>query len=208
MAPFKEHLARRLRWGESDGSPSQWESQWVSQWTPYLRAPKKEPQSQKIAQTAPKNFLSNSRALPNKTRVLRQLAPESSPESSAKSLSQKLFGVPFLSLHIRSGQSDTSFSWFSGYTQLTLVFCQETKFFGHFPEAPVTKLVSQHQLCIKTLPSPNSLYESHSWRPFCGFLHGCFRNKRRIFMAFSSFLCGFWVYMHIRLSKAQRTLPY
>ena len=45
---------------------------------------KKEPQSQEIARTAPKNFLNNSRALPNKTRVLRQIAPESSPERSAK----------------------------------------------------------------------------------------------------------------------------
>ena len=60
---------------------------------------KKEPQSQKNARAVPKNFLNNSRALPNKTRVLRQIAPESSPESSAKSLSQKFFGGgPFLSL--------------------------------------------------------------------------------------------------------------
>ena len=65
---------------------------------PVFRRQKKEPQTQKIAQTIPKNFLNNSRALPNKTRVLRQIAPESSPESSAKSLSQKFFGVPFLSL--------------------------------------------------------------------------------------------------------------
>ena len=62
-----------------------------------LRA-KKEPQSQRIARTAPKNFLNNSRAVANKTRVLRQIAPENSPESSAKSLLQKFFGVPFLSL--------------------------------------------------------------------------------------------------------------
>ena len=33
-----------------------------------------------------------------KTRVLRQITPESSSESSEKSLSQKFFGVPFLSL--------------------------------------------------------------------------------------------------------------
>ena len=59
------------------------------------------PQSQKIARTAPKNFLNNSRGLlviTHKIRVLRQIAPESSPESSAKSLSQKFFGVLFLSL--------------------------------------------------------------------------------------------------------------
>ena len=56
---------------------------------------KKEPQSQKIARTLPKNFLNNSRALPNKTRALRQIASESSPESSAKSLSQKFFGGTF-----------------------------------------------------------------------------------------------------------------
>ena len=42
----------------------------------------------------------NSRALPNRTRVLRKLAPERSPESSAKSLSRKFFGVLFLSLII------------------------------------------------------------------------------------------------------------
>ena len=59
---------------------------------------KKEPQNQRIARTAPKNCLNNSRALPNKTCVLRQTAPENSPESSAKSLSQKFFGVPFLFL--------------------------------------------------------------------------------------------------------------
>ena len=58
----------------------------------------KEPQSQKIARTAPKTCLNNSRPLPNKTRVLRQIARESSPESSAKSLSHKFVGVPFLSL--------------------------------------------------------------------------------------------------------------
>ena len=67
---------------------------------PILSGAKKEPQSQKIARTAPKNFLNNSRALPSKTRVLRQITPESSPERSAKSLSQKFFGVPFLSLKI------------------------------------------------------------------------------------------------------------
>ena len=64
----------------------------------YLSGAQQEPQSQKIARTASNNFLNNSRALPNKTSVLRQIAPESSPKSSAKSLSQKLFGVPFLSL--------------------------------------------------------------------------------------------------------------
>ena len=49
--------------------------------------------------TAKKNPLFGENALlPIKARVLRQIAPESSPESSAKSLSQKFFGVPFLSL--------------------------------------------------------------------------------------------------------------
>ena len=57
---------------------------------------KKEPQTPKIARTVPKNFLNGSRALPNETRVLR--LSKSSPKSSAKSLSQKFFGVPFLSL--------------------------------------------------------------------------------------------------------------
>ena len=36
-------------------------------------------------------------SLPSKTRVLRQIAPESSPERSAKSLSHSFFVVPFLS---------------------------------------------------------------------------------------------------------------
>ena len=61
------------------------------------QGPKKNPKAQKNARTVPKNSLKNSGALPNKTRVLRQITPESSPESSAKSLSQKFFGVPFLS---------------------------------------------------------------------------------------------------------------
>ena len=38
------------------------------------------------------------RSLPIKTRVLRQIAPQSSSESSAKPLSLKFFQVPFLSL--------------------------------------------------------------------------------------------------------------
>ena len=37
------------------------------------------------------------RSLPGKTRVLRQIAPESSPERSAKSLSHSFFVVPSLS---------------------------------------------------------------------------------------------------------------
>ena len=36
-------------------------------------------------------------SLPIKTRVLRLIAPESSPERSAKSLSHSFFEVPFLS---------------------------------------------------------------------------------------------------------------
>ena len=59
---------------------------------------KKEPQSQKNRTNRPKNFLNNSGALPNKTRDFRQIAPESSPESLAKSVSHKFFGVPFPSL--------------------------------------------------------------------------------------------------------------
>ena len=59
---------------------------------------KKEPQSQRIARTAPKNFLNNSRALASKTRVLRQIAPESSPEKFGKIFVTKVlwgtFSVP------------------------------------------------------------------------------------------------------------------
>ena len=68
------------------------------------QGPKRASKAQKShEQTAPKNCLINSRVLPKKTRVLRQIAPESSPESSAKSLSHTFF-VPFLSL---SGASTT-----------------------------------------------------------------------------------------------------
>ena len=44
-----------------------------------------------------------------KTRVLRQIAPESSPERSAKSLSQKFFGVHFLSLIVSEAHDVFSF---------------------------------------------------------------------------------------------------
>ena len=63
----------------------------------HIRSQKGTPKP-KIARTAPKNFLNNSRALPNKTGFLRQIAAESSPESSAKSLSHEFFRVLFLSL--------------------------------------------------------------------------------------------------------------
>ena len=63
-----------------------------------FRELKKKAPKQKIARTAPKTLLKKSGALPKKTRVLRQIAPESLPESSATSLSHKFFGVPFLSL--------------------------------------------------------------------------------------------------------------
>ena len=61
---------------------------------------KKDSQSQTIARTAPKNFLNNSkgyRSLPSQAWVVRQIAPESSSERSAKSLSRSFFVVPFLS---------------------------------------------------------------------------------------------------------------
>ena len=58
---------------------------------------KKNPKAQK-RRTNYKEFLNNSMAAPNRTRVLRKIAQESSPESSAKSLSHKCFlAVPFLS---------------------------------------------------------------------------------------------------------------
>ena len=60
---------------------------------PSFKSRKRSPKP-KCARTAPKNFLNNSRALPNKTRLLGQLAPENSPESSACSLSHRFFGVP------------------------------------------------------------------------------------------------------------------
>ena len=68
-----------------------------------VREPKKDPQNQQNRTNNAKEFSEQFEGatgpLPIKTRVLRQIAPESSPESSAKSLSQKFFGVPFLSLN-------------------------------------------------------------------------------------------------------------
>ena len=57
--------------------------------------PKKSPEAKKSHEQHQRIFWTirgGYRSLPNKTRVLRQIAPESSPESSAKSLSQKFFG--------------------------------------------------------------------------------------------------------------------
>ena len=60
---------------------------------------KKDPQNQKIARTAPKNFLNNSRGLPVSTQENKgfeaESSPESSPESSAKSLSRSFFDPLF-----------------------------------------------------------------------------------------------------------------
>ena len=75
-----------------------WSTPWFVRFQT-IKGQKKEPQTQRIARRAPKNFLKNSefnsRALPSKTRVLRQIAPEYSLKSSANSLSQKFSGVPF-----------------------------------------------------------------------------------------------------------------
>ena len=64
---------------------------------------KKDSQSQKLARTAPQYFLNSTSAAPRKTRVLKQIAPESSLDSSTKSLPHKLFVVPFSSLSMRVG---------------------------------------------------------------------------------------------------------
>ena len=45
-------------------------------------------------------------SIPSQTRVLRQIAPESSPERSAKSLSHSFFVVPCLPLTINMLQSE------------------------------------------------------------------------------------------------------
>ena len=70
--------------------------------------PRKNPKAKKSHKQRQKCFWTifwgGCRSLPIKTRVLRQSAPENSPENSAKSLSQKFFGVPFLSL--KRGRSD------------------------------------------------------------------------------------------------------
>ena len=91
-----EAMPRKFHYQKSSKGKVQNRKKNVQQKLP-RRSQVKFPQRQKIAQTAPKNILNNSWALPNKTRGFRQIAPESSPESSAISLSHKLFGVPFLS---------------------------------------------------------------------------------------------------------------
>ena len=61
----------------------------------YSREPQKNlkaDRSHEETKEFPEQFEGN---IPNKTKVLRQIAPESSPESSVPSLSQKFFGVPF-----------------------------------------------------------------------------------------------------------------
>ena len=63
-----------------------------------FQGPKKNPKAKNHTNSTKEKFLDNSRALHGKTKVLRQIAPESSLESSAKSWSHKLFGVPFVSL--------------------------------------------------------------------------------------------------------------
>ena len=71
----------------------------------WFQEPKKNPKAKKPHEQRQRIFWTIRgayRSLPIKTRVLRQIAPESSPESSAKSLSQKFFGVPFLSLMVHS----------------------------------------------------------------------------------------------------------
>ena len=68
---------------------------------PGLGTPKnQEPKRTNIARTAPKKFLNNWRGLPGHYPVNkgRQIAPESSPERSAKALSHSFLVVPFLSL--------------------------------------------------------------------------------------------------------------
>ena len=60
----------------------------------------KRTQKAKKRTNSTKDFLNNSGvtgSTPSKARVLRQIAPESSPECSAKSLSHSFFVVPFLS---------------------------------------------------------------------------------------------------------------
>ena len=86
----------------------------------------------------PKNFLNNSRALPNKTRVLRRIAPESSPESSARSLSQKFFGVPFLFLMFPTSASLAETTGAIGsMTRLKEMLFGTNQLVGKIPDAMV-----------------------------------------------------------------------
>ena len=86
MAPAsRQSTASPLQQGVI-GSPKSGKPNWA-------RA-RKEPQSQKTAGTAPKNCLNSSRALPNKTRVLRQIVPENSPRNFGKIfVTQVLWGT-------------------------------------------------------------------------------------------------------------------
>ena len=59
--------------------------------------PKRNPKAKKSHEQYQRIFWTIRGHYPNKTRVLRQIAAETSPESSAKSLSHKFFGLPFLS---------------------------------------------------------------------------------------------------------------
>ena len=63
----------------------------------------KRTQKAKYRTNSTKDCLNTSRALPSKTRVSRQIAPEGASEFSAKCLSRDFFVVPFLSLNFIGG---------------------------------------------------------------------------------------------------------
>ena len=48
---------------------------------------------------------------------------------------------------------NTNFSWFAGYTQLTVVFLPGDKNFGYFPEVPITKIRVSAPAPYKNQPS-------------------------------------------------------
>ena len=62
-------------------------------------------------------------------------------------------GIHRWGLTLSTGQPNTYFSWFSGDSQLTLVFSAWTKTFGYFPAVPVTKIMVSTPAPYETLPS-------------------------------------------------------
>ena len=62
-------------------------------------------------------------------------------------------GIHRWGLDLSTGYPSTYFSWYSGYTQLTLLFYRDTNFSVIFLRRLSRKLGSQHQLRMKTRPS-------------------------------------------------------
>ena len=112
-SPIGTHGLGRAAAQAPEGGLTLWHGGWLA-WTEGFpssalnQEPKKNPKAKQLHEQRQRIFWTirgGYRSLPIKTRVLRQIKPESSPESSAKSLSQRFFGVPFLSLTEATGDS-------------------------------------------------------------------------------------------------------